>query len=357
MFQKLDTLLARFKELGEQLGLPEVIANKDEFRQLSKEYAQSSEIAAVYEKYQHIENEIDDNRTLIEESNEDPELRKMAEEDIRDLNEKKKKIEEELKVLLIPKDPNDDKNIILEIRAGTGGEEASLFAGDLFRMYAKYAEKKRWRVEIMNKTEGEKGGFKEIVAEIYGKGAYSKLKYESGTHRVQRVPETEASGRVHTSAATVAILPEMEDVEVKIDQTDLRIDVFRASGHGGQSVNTTDSAVRLTHIPTGIVISMQDEKSQHKNKEKAMKILRAKLYEKYQYEQNQVRAEDRRNQVGSGDRSERIRTYNFPQGRMTDHRIGLTMYKLNEIIDGELDEVNEKLHIAFQTEELKAVSM
>jgi peptide chain release factor 1 len=279
-------------------------------------------------------------------------MEELIKSDIESLEEKRKKLEEELKILLLPKDPNDEKNVIVEIRAGTGGEEAALFAGDLFRMYNRYAEKRGWKAEIIDSNPTELGGFKEVVFEINGNGAYSRLKYESGVHRVQRVPTTEAGGRIHTSAATVAVLPEAQEIDIDINPNDLRIDIFRASGHGGQGVNTTDSAVRITHIPTGMVVTCQDERSQLKNKEKAMKVLRARLMEKAQMEQNQKIAQDRRSQVGSGDRSERIRTYNFPQGRITDHRIGLTIHQLTSVLEGELDEIIDALIAEDQAKKL-----
>ena len=284
---------------------------------------------------------------------EDKEFRELAQEEIKELQNNKITIENELKILLLPKDPNDEKNVFVEIRAGTGGDEAALFAANLFRMYSKYVENKRWKIEMISVNDTDIGGFKEVVFMIKGSGAYSKLKYESGVHRVQRVPDTEASGRIHTSAATVAVLPEVDDVDVEINQNDLRIDVFRSSGNGGQSVNTTDSAVRITHIPSGIVISCQDEKSQLKNKEKAMKLLRARLFEIAEQERLKLIAEDRKSQVGSGDRSERIRTYNYPQGRVTDHRIGLTIYKLDSFMDGYIDEIIEGLITEDQSEKMK----
>jgi peptide chain release factor 1 len=282
-------------------------------------------------------------------------MRELAKGELEELEPRIESLDQELRMLLIPKDPNDEKNIVLEIRAGTGGEEAALFAGDLFRMYSKYAEQKRWNVEIMSQNPIGIGGFKEIIALVEGKGVYSRLKFESGVHRVQRVPVTEASGRIHTSAVTVAVLPEAEEVDIDIDPNELRIDVYRSSGPGGQSVNTTDSAVRITHIPTGIVVSCQDEKSQHKNKAKALKILRARLLDKAQSEQRQAIAQDRKNQVGSGDRSERIRTYNFPQSRVTDHRINLTLYALDSVLEGKLDEVIEPLITSAKTEALKSI--
>ena len=283
----------------------------------------------------------------------DKEMKEMLQEELKELTEKEELAKKELQIMLLPKDPNDDKNVFVEIRGGTGGEEAALFAADLFRMYTRYAESKRWKVEVMSSNETDIGGFKEIVFMITGFGAYSRLKYESGVHRVQRVPDTEASGRIHTSATTVAVLPEVEEVDIEINQNDLRIDVYRSSGHGGQSVNTTDSAIRITHLPTGLVVTCQDEKSQLKNKEKAMKVLRARLYEKAEAERSASIAADRKSQVGSGDRSERIRTYNFPQGRVTDHRIGLTLYKLDAFMNGDIDEVINALITADQAEKMQ----
>ncbi|MBU2591617.1 MAG: peptide chain release factor 1 [Nitrospinota bacterium] len=349
MFDKLGTTLVHYNELGELLSQKETIANQNEFRRLSKEYSSLTDIVQIYKRYLSLKGEIASNREIIEEKGADKELVAMAEDEVKILTKDLKSVEEEIKVALIPKDPDDEKNIILEIRAGTGGDEASLFAAEIFRMYSKYAEMKGWKIEVMGSTDTGKGGVKEIIGSISGKGVYKFLKYESGTHRVQRVPETEASGRIHTSAITVAILPEAEEVEVNIRPEDIRYDVFRSGGAGGQSVNTTDSGVRLTHMPSGIVISMQDEKSQHKNKDKAMKILRAKLYDKYQREQDDDRAKFRKDQVGSGDRSEKIRTYNFPQGRVTDHRVGLTLYKLEQVMNGDLHELLEKIMLFYQT--------
>ncbi|MBI3601073.1 MAG: peptide chain release factor 1, partial [Nitrospinae bacterium] len=331
---------------------PEIISRQQEFLRLVKEHAELSDIVKTYQEYKKVVKEIQESTALLKEEV-DKEMKEMAASELTDLEFKKNKLEQDLKSLLLPENPNDKKNIILEIRAGTGGEEASLFASDLFKMYLGYAQKQGWKVEVMSSSMTGKGGLKEIIAMIEGKGVYSKLKFESGIHRVQRVPETEASGRIHTSAATVAILPEAEELDVVIDQKDVRVDVFRSGGHGGQSVNTTDSAVRVTHIPTGIVVSMQDEKSQHKNKDKAFKILRARLKEKQEREQMDERARERKNQVGSGDRSEKIRTYNFPQNRVTDHRIGLTLHKLDFILKGDLQEIIDGLIIAHQTEALK----
>ncbi len=354
MFEKLNALEERYEELTRRLSAPEVIAHQEQFRKYAKLRAELEEIVVKYREYKKLSQEIVDTRELLLMET-DTEMRELAKGELEELEPRVEGVEQELHMLLIPKDPNDEKNIVLEIRAGTGGEEAALFAGDLFRMYSKYAEQKGWKVEIMSRNPIGIGGFKEIIALIEGKGAYSRLKFESGVHRVQRVPVTEASGRIHTSAVTVAVLPEAEEVDIDINPDDLRIDVYRSSGPGGQSVNTTDSAVRITHIPTGIVVSCQDEKSQHKNKAKALKILRARLLDKARSEQQQAIAQNRKNQVGSGDRSERIRTYNFPQGRVTDHRINLTLYALDSILEGELDEVIEPLITSAKTEALKNI--
>ena len=349
---KLAEIKKDYDELERRMADPNVLSDPDEYRRLARAHASLAEIVANFEALGRVQREAEEVRALLHEKDED--LRKLAQEELRRLESAEKELTGRLKVLLLPKDPRDEKNVILEIRAGTGGEEAALFAADLFRMYAKYAERKGWRLEVMSSSPTELGGFKEIIASIEGDYVYSRLKFESGVHRVQRIPQTEAGGRIHTSAATVAVLPEAEEVEVEIDPNDLRVDVFRSQGHGGQSVNTTDSAVRLTHLPTGIVVTCQDEKSQLKNKEKALKILRARLLDKYQREQQREMAEARRSMVGSGDRSERIRTYNFPQNRATDHRIGLTSYRLDQIIEGELDEVIDVLIANEQTELLRA---
>ncbi|RLB12650.1 MAG: peptide chain release factor 1 [Deltaproteobacteria bacterium] len=341
----------RYNELEKKLSKPEIINNPRTYQKIAKEHGYLAPIVSTFRRYRSIKKEIEENRSLLKDP--DPDIRKLATEEIEELESELKNVEKELRILLLPKDPNDEKNIILEIRAGTGGEEAALFAADLFRMYARYAELKGWRTEILSQNVTGKGGFKEIIILIEGKGAYSRLKYESGVHRVQRVPETEAQGRIHTSAVTVAVLPEAEEVDVEVRPEDLRIDVFRASGHGGQHVNTTDSAVRITHIPTGIVVTCQDERSQYKNKAKAMKVLRSRLLEMQRKEQEIKISEERRSMVGTGDRSERIRTYNFPQGRVTDHRIGLTLYKLNNILEGELDIIIDPLITYFQAEALK----
>jgi peptide chain release factor 1 len=350
MLKKLESLLVRFEELNSLLSDPSVISNQQKFKEISKEQSYLSEIVENYNIYKNINKQIEDNLEIINSS--DEELKVLAKEEISILEKEKEELEAKIKDLLIPKDPNDDKNVILEVRAGTGGDEAALFAADLFRMYLRYAERKNWKHEILSSNPIGLGGFKEVVALIKGKQVYRNLKHESGTHRVQRVPETEGSGRVHTSAATVAILPEAEEVEIDINPTDLRIDVFRASGCGGQHVNTTESAVRITHLPTNTVVTCQDEKSQHKNKAKAMTVLRARVYEKMQKELDDKRASDRKGMVGSGDRSERIRTYNYPQGRVTDHRIGLTLYKLDQFMDGDIEELVTALISSSQKESL-----
>lgn len=352
MFEKLNALEERYEELTQKLSAPEVIANQEHFRKYAKSHAELGEVVEKYREYKKVAQEIADTKELLH-TETDHEMRELVKGELEELEPRIEEIEQELRILLIPKDPNDEKNIVLEIRAGTGGEEAALFAGDLFRMYLKYAEQQGWNVDVMSQNPIGIGGFKEIIALIEGKGVYSRLKFESGVHRVQRVPITEASGRIHTSAVTVAVLPEAEEVEIDINPEELRIDVYRSSGPGGQSVNTTDSAVRITHIPTGIVVSCQDEKSQHKNRAKALKILRARLLDKAQSEQRQAIARDRKNQVGSGDRSERIRTYNFPQSRVTDHRINLTLYALDSILEGKLDSVIEPLITSAKAEALK----
>lgn len=352
MFEKLKEVERKYETLSHLLSKPEVINNQTELQRVAKEYAELGKIVELYRRLKRLEDEINENKNLLY-TDEDEEMKGLLREEIHRLTGEKERIEKDLKVAILPKDPNDEKNVILEIRAGTGGDEAGLFAADIFRMYAKYAERNHWGVEILNRHYTGVGGFKEIIALFEGKGVYSRLKYESGVHRVQRVPITESQGRVHTSTITVAILPEAEEVDVEIDPNDLRIDIFRSSGPGGQSVNTTDSAVRITHIPTGMVVSCQDEKSQHKNKAKALKILRARLLDKARQEKEREISEKRRNQVGTGERSERIRTYNFPQGRVTDHRIGLTLYRLNEVLEGDLDEIIDRLITHYQTEALK----
>lgn len=355
MFEKLEEVERRYETLSHLLGQPEVINNQAELQKVAKEFSELGKVVDLYRRLKKREEEIHANRQLLA-GDEDEEMKALIKEDLQRLTEAKEKLEEDLRMALLPKDPNDEKNILLEIRAGTGGDEAGLFASDLFRMYVKYAEKNRWRVEIMSQSFTGVGGFKEVIALIEGKGAYSRLKYESGVHRVQRVPVTEAQGRIHTSTVTVAILPEAEEVEVAIDPNDLRIDIFRSSGPGGQSVNTTDSAVRITHLPTNMVVTCQDEKSQHKNKAKALKILRARLLDQAKQEKEKEISAQRKNQVGTGERSERIRTYNFPQGRVTDHRIGLTLYRLSEVLDGEIDEVIDALITHYQAEALKGSS-
>ncbi|MDD2201776.1 MAG: peptide chain release factor 1 [Firmicutes bacterium] len=352
MIKKLNEIEARYVELEQQLADPAVIADQVTYRKLAKAHSDLEEIVTEYRKLKDVMAEIESVREMLGDQLE-PELRELADEELDELESSRIALEGELKVLLLPSDPRDEKNVIVEIRAGTGGDEAALFAGDLFRMYARYAERHGWELEGMVSNPTELGGFKEIIFMISGDRVYSRLKYESGVHRVQRVPETEASGRIHTSAATVAVLPEAEEVDVEIDPNDLKIDVFRSSGHGGQSVNTTDSAVRVTHVPTGMVVTCQDEKSQHKNRDKAMKVLRARLLEQLEEEREADIAETRKSQVGSGDRSERIRTYNFPQSRVSDHRIGFTTHRLDGVLDGELDEIIEALILNEQGERLK----
>lgn len=353
MLEKLAGLKEKYHHLEEEIIKPEVIADQQEYTKLMKEHAALEPIVAKYNEYVELNTQLDNNKTMLED-NPDDDFKQMLNEDISSLHKKITEVEDELKVLLLPKDPNDDKNVLLEIRAGVGGDEAALFAGDLLRMYMRYAERNRFKTEILSSAEIGIGGYKEVIILLCGKGAYSKLKYESGTHRVQRVPETESGGRIHTSAATVAVLPEAEDIEVQIDPNDLRIDVYRATGNGGQCVNTTDSAVRITHLPSGLVVTCQDEKSQLKNKDKALKILKSRLLEMETKKQQDSIAEDRKSQVGSGDRSERIRTYNFPQGRVTDHRINLTLYRLNEVLDGDLDELFGALITSDRAEKMKA---
>jgi peptide chain release factor 1 len=352
MMEKLASLEALYIDLEQKLGDPAVIADIDRWRQYAKKHAELTDIVTAFREFKKTCQEIESTKSLLEESA-DAELRDLAEAELVELRKKKESLEEELKIMLLPRDPRDEKNVIVEIRAGTGGEEAALFAGDLFRMYSYYAEQQGWKVEVLSSHATDMGGFKEIIFQVSGDHVYSKLKYESGVHRVQRIPVTESAGRIHTSAATVAVLPEAEEVDVEINPQDLRIDIFCSSGPGGQSVNTTQSAVRITHIPTGIVVTCQDEKSQHKNKEKAMRVLRARLLDRAQKEQQGELSSLRRSMVGSGDRSERIRTYNFPQGRVTDHRIGLTIYRLPEILKGDLEELITALIAADRSEQLK----
>lgn len=342
MYDKLKGIEEHHKELERQMADPEVINDFTKYQAIAKEHGELEELVNTYREYVSTTDELEEAKEMLYD-NLDDEMRDLVKEEIKTSEEKLEAIEEKLRILLLPKDPNDDKNVIIEIRAGAGGDEAALFAGVLYRQYLRYAERQGWKVDVMNTNEIGIGGYKEVIFMINGKGAYSRLKYESGVHRVQRVPETESSGRIHTSTATVAVLPEVDDVEVEINSQDVRVDVFRSSGNGGQSVNTTDSAVRLTHIPTGIVVSCQDEKSQLKNKDKAMKILKSRIYEKQQEEQNKELADERSSQVGTGDRSERIRTYNYPQGRISDHRINLTLYKLGTFVDGDIDEMIDAL--------------
>jgi peptide chain release factor 1 len=350
--EKLSALEKRYEELTSRLTLPETLADPSLYAKLTKELASLEDSVKAYREYKSALQQLKENKELLE-IEEDDELRQLIKEEIKLLEEKIERLEKELPLLLLPKDPNDEKNVIVEIRAGAGGEEAALFAADLMRMYQRYAERKGWKVEVLDIHETGLGGVKEVVLRVEGKGAYSRLKYESGVHRVQRVPVTEASGRIHTSTATVAILPEVDEIEVEIRPEDLKIETMRASGHGGQHVNRTESAVRITHIPTGIVVSCQNERSQHQNKAIALKILRAKLYELYQREQQEKIQKQRRSQVGTGERSEKIRTYNFPQNRVTDHRIGLTVYNLPEVLDGDLDEFIDALIAHFRAEALK----
>ena len=351
MFDKLDFISDKYEELAMKVADPDVINDQPRWQKYIKEMGEMEPIVNKYKEYKKTKESVAEAKEMLDSG--DEELKELAKMELADLEDKIPEMENDLKVLLLPKDPNDDKNVILEIRAGTGGEEAALFAQDLLRMYLRYTERRGWKAEIMDANDTGIGGIKEASVLIKGKGAYSRLKYESGTHRVQRVPETESSGRIHTSAATVAVLPEVDDVEVHIDPNDVRVDVYRSSGNGGQCVNTTDSAVRLTHIPTGLVVTCQDEKSQIKNKEKAFKVLRSRLYDMKLKEQNDEISAERRSQVGSGDRSERIRTYNFPQGRVTDHRIGMTIYKLDSFLDGEINEIIDGLITSDQAEKMK----
>ena len=352
MFDKLDFILEKYEELSKKVSDPDVIARQKEWQKLMKEMSDLEPIVKEYTAYKKAKEELEEAKEILE-MEDDEELREMAREELKASEAAIEEYTENLKILLLPKDPNDDKNVILEVRAGTGGDEAALFGSDLLRMYLRYAERMRWKTELIESNETEIGGVKEVVMLVKGKGAYSRLKYESGVHRVQRVPETESGGRVHTSAASVAVMPEVDDVEVNLDPNDVRVDVYRASGNGGQCVNTTDSAVRLTHMPTGLVVTCQDEKSQIKNKEKAFKVLKSRLFDLMQQEQNDKIAAERKSQIGSGDRSERIRTYNFPQSRITDHRINLTLYKLDSFLDGDLDEVIDALITEDQAEKMR----
>jgi len=353
MQEKLQEIEARFEEIEGLISNPEIMKDQTRYRELLQEHAHFKELVEEYRHYKRVSAELDDAKSMTE-TEKDPEMREMAKEEIKNLEAEKQELAGKLKLMLIPKDPLDKKNIIMEIRAGTGGEEAALFASDLYRMYARYAEQKNWKLEIMSSNETGIGGFKEIVFSISGKNVYENLRYESGGHRVQRVPETESGGRIHTSAVTIAVLPEAEETDIEIKTEDLKVDVYRSSGPGGQSVNTTDSAVRITHLPTNLVVTCQDEKSQHKNKAKALRVLRARLYEIEEQKRQAERAETRRTQIGSGDRSERIRTYNYPQNRVTDHRINLTLYKLDSVLQGELDEIIDNLKVSSREEYLKS---
>lgn len=353
VFDRLQAVEDRYEKLNELLSDPEIVNDPKKLREYSKEQSDIQETVQTYREYKEVKKQYQDAKAMLEEKL-DPEMREMVKEEIDELEERIENLEEKLKILLLPKDPNDDKNVIFEIRGAAGGDEAALFAGDLYRMYSRYAEMKGWKTEVIEASPTGLGGYKEIIFMISGKGAYSRLKFENGAHRVQRVPETESGGRIHTSTATVACLPEAEEVEVEIHEKDIRVDTFASSGPGGQSVNTTMSAVRLTHIPTGIVVSCQDEKSQIKNKEKAMKVLRARIYDKYQQEAQAEYDQQRKSAVGTGDRSERIRTYNFPQNRVTDHRIGLTLQKLDQILEGKLDELIDALILEDQSKKLES---
>lgn len=351
MFDKLQSAEDRYEEISHKLSDPDVINNQDEYRRFMKEYSDLEEIVQKYREYKKVTIEVDEVRELLNETL-DKDFRDMVQSEFEEAQEKLVNIKKQLRLMLVPKDPNDDKNVIVEIRGGAGGEEAALFAGVLFRALTRYAERKRWKTEILDSNPTELGGFKEVVFSIEGKGAYSRLKFESGVHRVQRIPSTESSGRIHTSTITLAVLPEAEEVDVEVNTNDLRIDTYRASGAGGQHVNKTDSAIRITHIPSGIVVCCQDERSQHKNKDKAMKVLRSKLFDAAQQQANSEQAQDRKSQVGTGDRSERIRTYNYPQGRVTDHRINLTLYKLEQVLEGDYDELIDALITTEQSEKL-----
>jgi len=351
MFGNLEGVEERFREIENLLGDPDIIKDQVTYQKHVREHAELNKIVTVYRAYKKILADIEESQALLQDG--DADIEKLAREELAELRRREDELEQDLRLRLLPKDPNDEKNVVLEIRAGTGGEEAALFAADLFRMYGRYAESRNWKVEVLTQHPTGVGGMKEIIALVQGRGAYSALKYESGTHRVQRVPTTETQGRIHTSAVTVAVLPEAEDVEVEIDPGDLKVDVFRSSGPGGQSVNTTDSAVRITHLPSGLVVTCQDEKSQLKNKNKALKVLRARLLDQMTSEQDEERSQQRKNQVGSGDRSQRIRTYNYPQGRVTDHRIGLTLYRLESILQGDIQEIIQELTTHYQSQALQ----
>ena len=353
MLEKLKGIKERYEQLTALLSDPAVIGDQNRYRELSKEQAGLTDIVNAYDEYMAADAEIESCKAMLEEAD-DAAMREMIHEELNELSAKEHELSEQLKVMLLPKDPNDDKDVIIEVRAGTGGEEAALFGADLLRMYTRYAERHGYKAELMNENYTEKGGVKEVVLSLQGKGAYSRMKFESGVHRVQRVPETESQGRIHTSAATVAVLPEAEDVEVDINPNDLQIDTYRSGGAGGQHVNKTESAIRITHIPTGLVVQCQDERSQHKNREKAMRVLKSRLLELYQSKAAEAEADERKSQVGSGDRSERIRTYNFPQSRVTDHRIGLTLYKLEAFLDGDMDEIIDALILAERTRQLSS---
>ncbi|WP_151172461.1 peptide chain release factor 1 [Pseudoalteromonas ruthenica] len=354
VYRKLETLVERYEEVQALLSDPEVIGDQDRFRALSKEYAELEEVAKAFTGYQQAQEDVGTAQEMLKDS--DPDMREMAQEEYKEAKAQVESLEEQLQVLMLPRDPRDNNNVFLEVRAGTGGDEAAIFAGDLFRMYSRYAETQKWQVELVSANEGEHGGYKEVIANIKGDGVYGKLKFESGAHRVQRVPETESQGRVHTSACTVAVMPEIPEAEaIEINTADIKVDTFRASGAGGQHVNKTDSAIRITHIPTGVVVECQDERSQHKNRAKAMSVLAARLEQAETEKRQAEEASQRRNLVGSGDRSERIRTYNYPQGRITDHRINLTLYRLNEVVAGDLGAVIDPLLIEHQADLLAAM--